>query len=406
MARLWQHASLPYEWPPAAIARKRHIFTAAGRLCSVLRHMGLLFWLSLAVVAYAYIGYAVLLAVLARFRRLPVLAAPILPSVSLVLAAHNEEANLPGKLASLFSLDYPEDRLQIVIASDGSTDRTNAILLEHSPRVLPILLPTAGGKASALNHAVEAARGEILVFMDARQAVDTDAIRHLTACFADPGVGAVSGELHLETPDGRPSSEALGIYWKIEKMVRRLESATGSVVGVTGALFAMRRELFLPLPPGTLLDDVLTPMHVVRAGRRVLFLDTAIARDRIFVEPGKEFSRKVRTLAGNYQLLQLAPWLLGRNNPILFRLISHKLLRLAVPFLLLLMLLASATAPGRIYRVALILQLLLYLVALFGALFPVIRQWRLVSIAYTFVMLNIAAARAFYNFLTGRARWA
>ncbi len=367
--------------------------------------MRLLFWMSLALVTYTYVGYALLLTLLARFRRLPVVATPIQARVSVILAAHNEEANLSAKLASLFSLEYPADRLEFVIASDGSTDRTNAILAEHSERIVSVLLPVAGGKANALNHAVQAATGDILVFMDARQTVDRDAVRQLVSCFADPQVGAVSGELHLETADGRPSSEALGIYWKIEKLVRKLESSTGSVVGATGALFAMRRELYVPLPAGTLLDDVLTPMQVVRAGKRVLFLEAAIARDRLFSAPGKEFGRKVRTLTGNYQLLQLAPWLLSFRNPLLFRLISHKLLRLAVPLFLVLLLVCSAGSPGLFYRVAFALQLLMYALALLGAIGPGFRRWRAVSIAYTFVMLNVAAALAFYNFLRGRAQW-
>ncbi len=367
--------------------------------------MRLLFWLSLALVTYTYVGYALLLTLLARFRKLPVFPQPITPRVSVLIAAHNEEANLPGKLASLFSAAYPQDRLEIVVASDGSTDRTNAILAQHVGRIVSVLLPAAGGKAHALNHAVRSATGDILVFMDARQSVDADAIRQLVSCFADPQVGAVSGELHLETADGQPSSEALGIYWKIEKLVRKLESATGSVVGVTGALFAMRRELYVPLPAGTLLDDVLTPMQVVRAGKRVLFLESAIARDRIFSAPGKEFGRKVRTLTGNYQLLQLAPWLLSLRNPLLFRLISHKLLRLAVPLFLLLLLVCSAASSGFVYRVAFVVQLLLYAAALLGALAPGSRRWRAVSIAYTFVMLNVAATLAFYNFLRGRAQW-
>lgn len=364
-----------------------------------------LFWLSLALIAYAYVGYVVLL----RFLPPKPISAPdpaFRVPVSVIIAAHNEERNLPAKLDSLFALDYPPGLLEIVVTSDGSTDNTNGILRTHVPRVRPVLLPTAGGKASALNHAVAAAHGEILVFMDVRQSVDSDAISRLVSCFADPQVGAVSGELHLETPDGKPSPDALGIYWKIEKMVRKLESATGSVIGVTGAIFAMRRELYVPLPAGTLLDDVLTPMNVVRAGKRVLFLDAAVARDRLFSEPGKEFRRKVRTLTGNYQLLQLAPWLLGPRNPVLFRLISHKLLRLAVPVLLIVLLATSATAPGTLYRLALILQLLLYVLALTGAVAPAMRRWRPVSIAYTFVMLNVAAALAFYNFLAGRARWA
>ncbi len=365
-----------------------------------------IFWLSFGLVTYAYIGYAFLLALLFRLRPRPVVPAPIQPSVSIILAAHNEAANLPRKLAGLYALHYPANKVEIVVASDASTDGTNAILNEHAARVTAVWLATPAGKAGALNHAVAASHGEILVFMDARQSVDPDALSELVSCFADPTVGAVSGELLLEAEDGSPSPDALGIYWKIEKQVRKLECATGSVVGVTGALFAMRQELFVPLPPGTLLDDVLTPMNVARSGKRVLFLETAIARDRIFAEPGKEFARKVRTLTGNYQLLQLAPWLLTLRNPLLFRLISHKLLRLIVPLLLILMLVASAASNGPVYRAALALQLLVYGLALVGALFPATRQFRVISIAYTFAMLNAAAAAAFYNLLMGRARWA
>lgn len=365
-----------------------------------------MFWLSFLLVAYAYVGYVLVLTVTARWRRRPVHAAPIRPRVSVLIAAHNEEGNLPRKLTNLQHLQYPPELLEIVVASDGSTDGTNALLAAASDRVRAVFLSDSGGKANALNHAVEAASGEILVFMDVRQTVAPDAVAALVACFADPSVGAVSGELHLEAADGRPSADALGIYWKIEKQVRKLESATGSVVGVTGALFAMRRSLYKPLPAGTLLDDVLTPMQVARAGKRVLFLDTAAAYDRLFTEPGKEFGRKVRTLTGNYQLLQLAPWLLSPRNPLLFRLISHKLLRLAVPFLLVAMLISSAFAGGPVYWTIFALQATFYLLALMGALSPGLRTARTVSIAYTFVLLNAAAAVAFYNFIRGHARWA
>lgn len=368
--------------------------------------MAVLFWFSLATVFYAYAGYALLLVLLARLRSRPITKAAVFPTVSILIAAHNEESNLPRKLAGLYLLNYPEELIQIVIASDGSSDRTNEILQEHSTRVVPVVLPVAGGKASALNHAASIATGDLLIFMDARQSVDSNAITELASCFADSQVGAVSGELHLETDDGLPSPEGLGVYWKIEKMVRKLESQTGSVVGATGAIYAIRRELYAPLPPGTLLDDVLIPMQVARKGRRVLFHDAAIARDRIFEQSGKEFGRKVRTLTGNYQLLQLAPWLLSTSNPLLFRFISHKLLRLLVPLLLLAMLLSSALAKGSAYRLFLGVQLVLYGVALLGAFLPETRRWRMVSIAFTFVMLNVAAAKAFYNFLGGRTRWA
>ena len=368
--------------------------------------MSVLFWLSLAAVIYAYAGYPALLAILARVRRRPLVLRPITPTVSIIIAAHNEAANLPAKLANLAALDYPADRLQIIVASDGSTDGTNALLQSSRTRLTPVLLPVAEGKANALNHAVRVATGEILVFFDVRQTIDPDALTELVSRFGDPAVGAVSGELHLETPEGLPSPDGLGIYWKIEKMTRRLESETGSVVGATGAIYAMRRELYVPVPSGLLLDDVLIPMQVARAGRRVLFHPGAIARDRIFQETGKEFSRKVRTLTGNYQLLRLAPWLLSGANPLLFRLISHKLLRLAVPLLLVLLLFAAAAARGAFYKAAFLAQLVFYAIALLGYVAPAARRQRAVSVAYTFTMLNVAAAFAFYNFLGGRTRWA
>ena len=308
--------------------------------------MNVLFWLSLLTIFYAYAGYAILLRLLAGARSRSYVRSTFTPRVSVVMVVHNEERNLAAKLANLAALEYPRELLQIVVASDGSTDRTNAILDGAAGQVTAVVLAEKRGKAAALNLAVQQATGEILVFCDARQEIDLDTLRELTSCFADPEIGAVSGELLLVDAKGRATGDALGIYWRIEKMVRKLESATGSVVGVTGCIYALRRELFVDLPEGTILDDVLVPMNAARAGRRVIFLPTAIARDRIFAQPGREFARKVRTLTGNYQLLSLAPWLMTSSNPLLFRFISHKLLRLLAPFLLVVLLIASALAQG------------------------------------------------------------
>lgn len=365
--------------------------------------MQLLFWISVIGILYTYAGYPVLLRLLGTSR--PVLQGPYTPTVSIILAAKNEAASLPQKLASLRALHYPPELLQIVIASDGSTDATEQILREALD-VVPVVLKPSVGKAEAVNQAVRHATGEVLVCLDVRQSLDPDAIQQLVSCLADPAVGAVSGELLLEDAAGQPSSDGLGIYWKIEKLTRKLESATGSVVGVTGAIYAIRRELFQPIPQGTLLDDVLIPMQVARCGKRVIFHSGAIARDRIFADRGKEFGRKVRTLTGNYQMLQLAPWLLSPANPLLFRLISHKLLRLVVPLFLFTLLLSSALARAPFYRFSFALQVLFYALALIGLLRPAARRGRAVGIPYTFCMLNAAAAMAFYNFLGGRARWA
>ena len=368
--------------------------------------MHLLFWASALLIVYAYAGYPLALRLFGH--AMPLRRAALFPTVTIVIAARNEERNLPGKLSAIEALEYPADLLETIVVSDGSTDRTAEILLQAHQRVrlMPLVLPVSVGKAEALNRAVTQARGEILVFLDTRQALDQVAVRELVSCFADDEVGAVSGELMLEAADGSPSGDALGIYWRLEKLTRKLESETGSVVGVTGAIYAMRRELYQPIPPGTLLDDVLIPMQVARAGRRVVFHSGAIARDRIFAEAPKEFSRKVRTLTGNYQLLRLAPWLLSPANPLLFRLISHKLLRLVVPFLLLAMLAGSAVSPGPFFRLCFTAQIFFYLAALVGLLAPAARRLKAVSIAYTFTMLNVAAAKAFYNFLGGRSRWA
>jgi cellulose synthase/poly-beta-1,6-N-acetylglucosamine synthase-like glycosyltransferase len=395
------------------------------------------FWLSAALIAYAYLGYPLYLQFFTRKRS--VTKTYITPTVSILIAARNEEANLPRKLENLRGLDYPQHRVQIIIVSDHSTDRTAAIL-QATPGIHAIVRPSSpphsadsgtsgspptgpldtsratasSGKASALNEAVLHATGEILVFLDTRQSVDSSALAALVAPFADPTVGAVSGELLLEparplalppsgTEDSPPapaSPNALGLYWKIEKAVRKLESGSGSVIGVTGAIYAIRRELYTPLPPGTILDDVFIPMHVVRAGKRVIFEPSAIARDRIFATPGKEFSRKVRTLTGNYQLLRLAPWLLSPQNPLLFRFLSHKLIRLLVPFLLLLALVTSAALAAKpFYLVLFLLQLAFYAMAATGTLAPATTRLKPVSIATTFFMLNAAAAYALYNFL-------
>nr|WP_255550817.1 glycosyltransferase family 2 protein [Granulicella sp. dw_53] len=363
----------------------------------------MIFWISFLLVGYAYVGYAALLSVLVRLRQRSVHKAYITPTVSIVIAARNEEKNLPQKLQNLRLLQYPQELIQIVVVSDGSTDGTAAFLQSCEPQIVAVILDDSHGKANALNEAVRHTTGEILCFLDTRQNVDVNALSELVSCLADPEIGAASGELLLENAAGKPE-DALGLYWKIEKIVRKLESATGSVVGVTGAIYAIRREFYREIPPGTILDDVHVPMMVARQGKRVVFEPLAIARDRIFAEKGKEFSRKVRTLTGNYQLLKQEPWLISPANPLLFRLISHKLLRLLVPLLLVVMVVSSAACQGTFYLVIFWLQMGFYLLALLGALNPGAKRIQPVAIANTFVMLNAAAAFAFYNFVAGRKK--
>jgi cellulose synthase/poly-beta-1,6-N-acetylglucosamine synthase-like glycosyltransferase len=363
------------------------------------------FWLAVAVIAYAYVGYVGWLWLRGQWRPRPALRGTGEPLVSVVMVVRNEAAVLAEKLRNLVELDYPAERLQIVVVSDGSTDGTEAILREQArnPQVLVVLNQLAGGKALGLNDGVSVAQGDIVVFTDARQKIEKDALRRLTENFADPEVGAVSGELMLGDPVSGESGSGLGLYWRMEKRVRTLEAASGSVVGATGAIYAVRRELVVKVPADTILDDVFIPMNVARQKFRVLFDDRARAWDQADLGADREFRRKVRTLTGNYQLLQLAPWLLSGENPLRFEFISHKLMRLVVPFALIMAFIAAGLLPGMFFRVAFWAQVTFYGFSLLGwagwNLGPVSR---LSDVAYAFAALNAAALVAFVNFVTGQ----
>jgi glycosyltransferase involved in cell wall biosynthesis len=366
----------------------------------------LAFWLSAAVVLYAYAGYPALIALAAWLRPAPrVQKKEITPAVTLLIVVRNEEECLEEKLRNALALDYPRERLEILVASDGSTDGTEAIAARFAARGVRLLALAPGGKAAALNEAVPRAGGDILVLTDARQTLAPDAVRRLAAYFADPTVGAVSGELHLLASPGS-EVDGVGLYWKYEKLLRKAESRFDSTVGVTGAFYALRKELFVPLDPRTILDDVAIPMRATLAGRRVLFAPEARAWDRVEESAAREYRRKVRTLAGNYQLVALYPALLHPlRDRLLWQLVSHKLTRLAVPWCLLVLLLAStrlSVTGAALYRAALAAQALFYLLAMTGGLCS--RRWRalhLTSLPYAFVLLNVAAARALVGFLRG-----
>ena len=363
------------------------------------------FWVSAGVIAYVYIGYPLWLYIRARVWSRPVRRAPIFPSVSIVIAVHNEAKVLPQKLRNLAELHYPADHYEIVIVSDGSTDATNQILAAHAnERLRVFVLPDQQGKASALNQAIQAVRGEIVVFTDARQMIERDALRHLVANFADPGVGCVSGELILRESDPGTSLGGVGLYWSIEKKIRYWEGLSGSVVGATGALYAVRKQFLVALPAETILDDVYIPLLVARQGGRVVFEPRARAWDSLAESGRDEFRRKVRTLTGTYQLLQLAPWLLRKENPVRFQFISHRLLRSFVPFFLPGLFLSSWWLAGTVfYRIFAALQLAFYLCAVVGLWLRVKRLGMLLAAPAGFCLLNAAAVVAFVNFLFRRS---
>jgi poly-beta-1,6-N-acetyl-D-glucosamine synthase len=308
------------------------------------------FWTSAFVIVYCYLGYPLLLVAWARLAARPPRKAPIdgtrdWPSISIILAAHNEAARLPARLNNLLELNYT-GRREIIVVSDGSTDGSVDALAGFGSEVRVLDVP-AGGKPLALNAGVDAATGDILVFADARQQFCPDALLELAANFADDRVGGVTGELMLDC-EGTESIEStmgdgVAVYWKYEKWLRRKESAVWSTLGATGAIYALRRRLWTPLPADTLLDDVLAPMRAVFAGYRIVFEERARAFDRTSPDAAAEARRKIRTLAGNYQILAQEPrLLLPIVNPVWLQYVSHKIGRLLVPWFLLAVLVSSA----------------------------------------------------------------
>jgi len=342
------------------------------------------FWWSIVVIVYVYAGYPLLLAAWARLTARTVRKADIgtardWPALSILVAARNEAARLPARIANLLDLTYP-GRREIIVISDGSTDDTVAAVSSFlsttraSSRVRVIEIP-AGGKPLALNAGAAAADGEILVFADARQQFAPDALVQLIANFDDPRVGGVTGELLLDcesAPSGNESSVAdgVGVYWRYEKWLRRQESAVWSTLGATGAIYALRRSLWKPLPPDTLLDDVLAPMRAVLAGYRIVFEERALAFDRVSPNGAAESRRKTRTLAGNYQILAQEPRLLVPVlNPVWLQYVSHKFGRLLVPWALVGLFISTVVLAETswVFASALAAQLGFYGLALAGA---------------------------------------
>jgi cellulose synthase/poly-beta-1,6-N-acetylglucosamine synthase-like glycosyltransferase len=340
------------------------------------------FWVSAFVIAYTYLGYPLLLAAWARLSPRPVRKSPIQPdswpSVSIVVAARNEAPRLVGRITNLLQLAYPGTR-EIIVVSDGSTDGTVDTLHDFirlnsvAASSLRVMEVAPGGKPGALNAGVAAATGEILVFADARQRFAADALVELVANFTDPQVGGVTGQLMLDTettPSSSSVGDGVGLYWKYEKWLRRNEGAVWSTLGATGAIYALRRSLWRPLPPDTLLDDVLAPMRAVLAGYRIVFEERAVAYDRTSQDAEEESRRKTRTLAGNYQILG-QDWrlLVPGLNPVWLQYMSHKVGRLIVPWALLLLLVTSVflARTSWYYAAALTVQVGFYALALVGA---------------------------------------
>jgi cellulose synthase/poly-beta-1,6-N-acetylglucosamine synthase-like glycosyltransferase len=366
----------------------------------------LIFWLCAGVVVYVYVGYPLVLRLVHLLvGRTPVHEPTLEPPLTLVISAFNEESSIREKLDNTLQLDYPAQRLQVLVVSDASDDRTDDIVREYAARGVTLLrMPERGGKTVGLNAALREASGEVVVFSDANAMYRRDALRRLSAPFADPAVGAVVGESTYH--DSETASEASeSLYWKYETAIKRLESETGSVVGGDGAIYAIRRSLYVPMRADAL-SDFVNPLQIVKSGHRCLYEPAAQSVEKAAEGFDREFRRKVRIVNRAWRAMLSMPELLNpfRYGFFAVKLISHKLLRWLAPLFLLVLLVSSLALAGRspLYAWALVAQLGFYALALAG---HVLRQRermpRLLSVPYYFSMVNIASARGILEAFKG-----
>lgn len=365
----------------------------------------IIFWLCCALILYTYVGYAGILALLGKIQQWqPARQAGYRQPVSILVAAYNEECRIGARVDELVALIKGSAlEGEVIVVSDGSTDATALVANAGGHGNVQVLeMPQRSGKAAALSAGTAAAENDILVLADARQRWDSSALLMLLENFADPKVGAVSGDLVVESGTGVMAG--VGLYWRYEKWLRKKESCVHSTVGVTGAISAVRRSLFPCIPQGLVLDDVYWPLCVALQGYRVLHEKRAIAYDRLPHRARDEFLRKVRTLAGNFQLVVHKPTLLlPWCNPLWCQFVSHKLLRLVVPWALLAMVFVSAFLADPFYQGCFWAQMGFYALAVLGNVPAVGRRLRLAGAAASLLVLNAAAWMAFWVWVSGRS---
>jgi cellulose synthase/poly-beta-1,6-N-acetylglucosamine synthase-like glycosyltransferase len=378
-----------------------------------------LVWTALALVAFSYVGYPLVLLAWAAFDdlfgALRFLAGgpdrrerngpAEWPRVSLVVAAFDEEACIGEKVRNSLALDYPPDRLEILIGCDGCTDRTAAIARQAGgERVRVVELTPRSGKATVLAKLVPAATGDVVVLTDANVMLEPGAVRALARRFRDPAVGAVVGRLRLQNPTNGEFEE--GLYWKYETFLKYLEGKRGCVLGANGGIYAIRRILFGPLPPDTITDDYVIPVRIAVRGWRVPFEPAAVAHEDTTEDPAKEFGRRARIGAGNWQSILRVPDVLDpRTGFVFFAFVSHKLLRWTTPLLLALVLLGSVAAAARpeawTYRLLVAAQLGFYALAFAGWCGAAGPLRRAASFAHYFVAMNVALTIGLWRFVRG-----
>jgi cellulose synthase/poly-beta-1,6-N-acetylglucosamine synthase-like glycosyltransferase len=371
-----------------------------------------IFWLSALALFYTYAGYPLLLAFVSWLRPRRVQRGEFAPTVSIIITAYNEERDLSAKLENTLTLDYPRELLEIIVASDCSTDRTDEIALEFGGRGVRLYRqPERLGKTAAQNAAVEQAQGEIILFSDATSLYQPDAVRAMMPSFADPSVGCVAGRLeYVDASESRVGRGARS-YWSYETFLKRHESRVGSLIGTSGCLYAVRRSAYVPLYHEACSDFIIAT-KMVEQGLRAVYEPDAVCTEETNRRSNKEFRMRVRIIAQTITDLWRHRGMLNpfRSGFYAVQLISHKVMRYAVPFFLIALLATSVVlARGSLfYSIVLVGQVGGYVTALGGWVLDAAGvRIRLFALPHYFVLANLASLVGFYQFLRGEryASW-
>jgi len=370
----------------------------------------ILFWIVSISVVYTYLLYPVVLWVVTRFRKPLTLTLSHkwerenITGVSIVVSAYNEEVVIKEKIKNCLELDYPRESLEIIIASDGSNDKTNEIVKRFSDKGVVLAdYKERRGKAEVLNQTIPLAKNEIIVLSDANTSFRKDALKILVRNFGDDKVGCVCGEMKFRNSRENKTGELEGFYWKYEVFLKRLEGRIGSLLGANGGIYAIRKKLFEKIPSDTIIDDFVIPMKILEKGYRVLYEPEAMAYEDTAKGIIQEMARRVRIGAGDFQSLILTKSML---NPLrgfsAFSFWSHKVLRWFAPFLLIGALFFNAFLAGeKFYLIIFISQISFYTAALIGRINSKAAQIKIFGMCYYFVSMNIALLLGFFKFLTG-----
>jgi cellulose synthase/poly-beta-1,6-N-acetylglucosamine synthase-like glycosyltransferase len=368
--------------------------------------MTMIFWMIVAVILYTYVGYSLIILLVGRFVHRPLHAATIEPRVTYLITAYNEEKSLREKLEQVLSLDYPHNLLEIIVASDGSTDRTDDIAREFIDRnVLLVRVEGRVGKTETQNRAIRDATGDVVIFSDATTFYERSAIRNIVRNYADPSVGAVSGRYEYRNPTGAPIGFGSVLFWAYENKIKRAQTSIRTITGCCGCIYSVRKELYEPLP-ADIISDLCEPLKILEKGYRIVFEPEAIAYEETTERTSEEFSMRVRVVTrGMRGLLYMRklfnPFQFGFIS---FQLFSHKVLRWMVPVLAMLLLLVNFGLLGQwwFYDMIFLLQLAFYGAALLGFLAERYNiALKIVTVPLYFVTVNAAAVVAMYRVWKG-----